>query len=157
MSVFLLLWVLRSLHLLGITNFLLLTLRNLLQTEVSAKSLHESVGQRFDSYQCQGVLPSELDQKLCHLLIEQQENQIEGLESELNLAQSKIREKEVELQALKDCVRRLTNFSLSTVSGKSSYFCHLICVLRNQFRGCFIVVSIIVRLPLTNYALSQLC
>ncbi|XWS55789.1 hypothetical protein CRYUN_Cryun09bG0030900 [Craigia yunnanensis] len=91
-------------------------LQKLSETEVSAKSLHESVGQRFDSYQCHGVLPSELDQKLCHLLIEQQENQIEDLESELNLAQSKLHEKEAELQALKDCVRRLTNFSLSTVS-----------------------------------------
>ncbi|XP_022767388.1 uncharacterized protein LOC111311862 isoform X2 [Durio zibethinus] len=91
-------------------------LQKLSETEVSAKSLHESVGQRFDSYQCQGVLPSELDQKLCHLLIEQQENQIEELESELHLVQNKLSEKEAELQALKDCVRRLTNFSLSTVS-----------------------------------------
>ncbi|XVE96743.1 hypothetical protein REPUB_Repub02eG0249000 [Reevesia pubescens] len=91
-------------------------LQKLSETEVSAKSLHESVGQKFDSYQCQGVLPSELDQKLCHLLIEQQENQIEELESVLDLAQSKLREKEAELQALKDCVRCLTNFSLSTVS-----------------------------------------
>ncbi|KAK6244751.1 hypothetical protein QUC31_011160 [Theobroma cacao] len=91
-------------------------LQKLSETEVSTKSLHESVGQRSDSYQCQGVLPSELDQKLCHLLIEQQENQIEELESELSSAQSKLRDKEAELQALKDCVRRLTNFSLSTVS-----------------------------------------
>ncbi|XP_022743427.1 uncharacterized protein LOC111294399 [Durio zibethinus] len=97
-------------------------LQKLTETEVSAKSLHESVGQRFDSYQCQGVLPSELDQKLCHLLIEQQENQIEELESELNLAQSKLGEKEAELQALKDCVRRLTNFSLSTVSDDDTEF-----------------------------------
>ncbi|KAG8500915.1 hypothetical protein CXB51_003006 [Gossypium anomalum] len=87
-----------------------------LKTEVSAKSLHEPVGERFDSYQSKGVLPSELDQKLCHVLIEQQENQIEELESELNSAQSKLREKEAELQALKDCVKRLTNFSLSTGS-----------------------------------------
>lgn len=68
------------------------------------------------SYQCQGISPSELDQKLCHLLIEQQENQIVGLESELNAAQSKLLEKEAELQALKDCVRRLTEFSISTGS-----------------------------------------
>ncbi|XVF76486.1 hypothetical protein PTKIN_Ptkin13bG0270300 [Pterospermum kingtungense] len=90
-------------------------LQKLSETEVSAKCLQESEEQRFDSYQCQGLLPSELDQKLSHLLIEQQENQIEELESELNLAQSKLREKEAELQALKDCVRRLTNLSLSTV------------------------------------------
>ncbi|GMJ03021.1 hypothetical protein like AT3G09730 [Hibiscus trionum] len=93
-----------------------LELQKLSETDVSAKSLHEPVEERFDSYQCQGVLPSELDQKLCHLLIEQQENQIEELESELNSAQSKLREKEAELQALKDCVRRLTTFSLSTIS-----------------------------------------
>ncbi|MBA0693140.1 hypothetical protein Goari_010646 [Gossypium aridum] len=93
-----------------------LELQKLSETEVSAKSLHEPVGERFDSYQSKGVLPSELDQKLCHVLIEQQENQIEELESELNSAQSKLREKEAELQALKDCVKRLTNFSLSTGS-----------------------------------------
>ncbi|KAK8486579.1 hypothetical protein V6N13_030143 [Hibiscus sabdariffa] len=92
-----------------------LELQKLSETEVSAKSPHEPMEERFDSYQCQGVLPSELDQKLCHLLIEQQENQIYELESRLNLAQSKLNEKEAELQALKDCVRRLTNFSLSTV------------------------------------------
>ncbi|OMO73478.1 hypothetical protein COLO4_27062 [Corchorus olitorius] len=91
-------------------------LQKLSESEVSAKSLHESVEQRFDSYECQGVLPSELDQKLCHLLIQQQENQIEELESELSSTQSKLHEKEAELRALKDCVRRLTNFSLSTVS-----------------------------------------
>ncbi|WCJ34557.1 hypothetical protein M5689_015860 [Euphorbia peplus] len=69
-----------------------------------------------NTYQGSGVLPTELDRKLCHLLIEQQENQIEELESELNSAQSKLNEKEAELQALKDCVKRLTEFSLSTVS-----------------------------------------
>ncbi|XVF07948.1 hypothetical protein REPUB_Repub06bG0183200 [Reevesia pubescens] len=91
-------------------------LQKLSETEVSAKNFNEPLGQRFDSYECQGVLPSELDQKLCHLLIEQQENHIEELESELNVAQSKLCEKEVELQALKDSVRRLTNLSLSTIS-----------------------------------------
>ncbi|KAJ8754151.1 hypothetical protein K2173_002050 [Erythroxylum novogranatense] len=68
------------------------------------------------SYQCHGVSPSELDQKLCHVLIERQGNQIAGLESELHLAQSKLCEKEAELQALKDCVRRLTEISLSSLS-----------------------------------------
>lgn len=66
-----------------------------------------------------GVVPAELDQKLCHLLIEQQEHQIVELESELNSAQSKLHSKEAELQALKECVRRLTDFSLSTVSGRT--------------------------------------
>ncbi|KAE8692477.1 Detected protein of unknown function [Hibiscus syriacus] len=92
-----------------------LELQKLSETGASAKSQREPL-EGFDSYHCQGVLPSELDQKLCHLLIEQQENQIEELESELNSAQSKLCKKETELQALKDCVRRLTNFSLSTVS-----------------------------------------
>ncbi|KAJ6778356.1 POLAR LOCALIZATION DURING ASYMMETRIC DIVISION AND PROTEIN [Salix koriyanagi] len=67
----------------------------------------------FCEVECRGVLPSELDNKLCHLLIEQQENQIMGLESELHLAQSQLHEKEAELQALKDRVRSLTEFSLS--------------------------------------------
>ncbi|XP_059305757.1 uncharacterized protein LOC132057261 isoform X2 [Lycium ferocissimum] len=65
-----------------------------------------------ETYQFNGVLPSELDQKLCHLLIEQQESQIVELESELHQTHSKLHEKEAELQALKDCVRRLTEFSL---------------------------------------------
>ncbi|KAG7964508.1 hypothetical protein I3843_09G174800 [Carya illinoinensis] len=88
---------------------------NLVDTEVSAMDFCEAEGQNSGSYQ-HGVVPAELDQKLCHLLIEQQEHQIVELESELNLAQSKLHSKEAELQALKDCVRRLTAFSLSTVS-----------------------------------------
>lgn len=89
--------------------------------EVSAKGwFHEPEGQNSNSYQFHGVLPAELDQKLCHVLIEQQENQIVDLESELHLAQSKLHEKEAELQALKDCVKCLTEFSLSTVSGNVS-------------------------------------
>ncbi|XP_024186840.1 protein POLAR-like 1 isoform X2 [Rosa chinensis] len=72
--------------------------------------------QGIDIEQFQGVLPAELDQKLCHVLIEQQESQIVELESELQSAQSKLQEKETELRALKDCVKRLTQLSLSTVS-----------------------------------------
>ncbi|TXG58534.1 hypothetical protein EZV62_016363 [Acer yangbiense] len=85
---------------------------------------HEDVKPNLDEWQssdyCQslGVSPSELKQKLSHLLIKQQENQIVDLESELHSAQSKLCEKETELQALKDCVKRLTEFSLSTVSGR---------------------------------------
>ncbi|KAJ6303724.1 hypothetical protein OIU77_017577 [Salix suchowensis] len=78
---------------------------NLGKAEVSSEG--------FCEVECRGVLPSELDNKLCHLLIEQQENQIMGLESELHLAQSQLHEKEAELQALKDRVRSLTEFSLS--------------------------------------------
>lgn len=80
---------------------------------------HEVEGQNLHSNQFDGVVPAELDQKLCHLLIEQQENQIVELGSELHSAQSKLNSKEAELQALKDCVRRLTNFSLSHVSGRT--------------------------------------
>ncbi|XP_023919434.1 uncharacterized protein LOC112030998 [Quercus suber] len=86
------------------------------ETEVSDMGFHEVEGQNLHSNQFDGVVPAELDQKLCHLLIEQQENQIVELESELHSAQSKLNSKEAELQALKDCVRRLTNFSLSHVS-----------------------------------------
>ncbi|CAJ1968484.1 unnamed protein product [Sphenostylis stenocarpa] len=63
-----------------------------------------------------GVSASELHQKLSHLLMKQQENQIMELESELHQTQSNLHEKEAELQALKNCVKRLTELSLSTVS-----------------------------------------
>ncbi|XP_006480646.1 protein POLAR-like 1 isoform X2 [Citrus sinensis] len=85
--------------------------------EVSTMEFHEAEGQSSDFYQSHGVSPSELDQKLSHLLIKQQENQIMDLESELHSAQSKLGEKENELQALKDCVKRLTEFSLSSIPG----------------------------------------
>ncbi|AEE74805.1 POLAR LOCALIZATION DURING ASYMMETRIC DIVISION AND protein [Arabidopsis thaliana] len=65
-----------------------------------------------ESYQCGGISASELDKKLSHLLIEQQEGQINELEAELQTTQSKLQEKEAELQALKVCVRRLTEFPL---------------------------------------------
>ncbi|CAO2839547.1 unnamed protein product [Amaranthus hypochondriacus] len=68
-------------------------------------------------YQSDGVHPEELKNKLSNLLIEQQESHICELESELNLAYLKLQEKEAELQALKDCVKRLSECSLSTVSG----------------------------------------
>ncbi|KAF5750379.1 hypothetical protein HS088_TW03G00715 [Tripterygium wilfordii] len=87
---------------------------NLGKTKVSGEGFHEPDGQI--SVQFGGVLPSELNQKLCHLQIEQQENQIVELESELHLAHSKLQQKEAELQALKDCVKRLTKFSLSSFS-----------------------------------------
>ncbi|KAG7581147.1 hypothetical protein ISN44_As08g008750 [Arabidopsis suecica] len=65
-----------------------------------------------ESYQCGGISASELDKKLSHLLIEQQEGQINELEAELQTTQSKLQEKEAELQALKVCVRRLTEFPI---------------------------------------------
>ncbi|THG12053.1 hypothetical protein TEA_017426 [Camellia sinensis var. sinensis] len=88
--------------------------------DASFEGFYKPDGQTFDSCQLSGVLPSELDQKLCHLLIEQQESPIVGLESELHWAQSKLHEKEAELQALKDYVKRLTEFSLATASDEES-------------------------------------
>lgn len=88
-----------------------------MQVKVTNEGCHETDDLNFNSSQYHGVLASELNQKLSQLLIEQQENQIADLESELNLAQSKLQEKEAELHALKDCVKRLTELSLSTVSG----------------------------------------
>ncbi|GFZ11143.1 hypothetical protein Acr_22g0005410 [Actinidia rufa] len=63
---------------------------------------YEPADQDTNPYQLNSVLPSELDQKLCHLLIEQQESQIVELESQLHHAQSKLIDREAELQALKD-------------------------------------------------------
>ncbi|CAN4121580.1 unnamed protein product [Withania somnifera] len=76
------------------------------------KEFNQTDDPNAETYQFSGVLPSELDQKLCHLLIEQQEGQIMELESELRQTHSKLHEKEAELKTLKDCVRRLTEFSL---------------------------------------------
>ncbi|KAJ1387684.1 hypothetical protein SESBI_39751 [Sesbania bispinosa] len=77
---------------------------------------HGTDDQNFNYSQSHGVSAFELNQKLSHLLIRQQENQITELESELHQAQSKLHEKEAELQTLKDCVRGLTELSISTVS-----------------------------------------
>lgn len=74
-----------------------------------------------NSYQCNGVLPAELDKKLCQLLVEQQESQITELAAELHHAHSKLHQKEAELQALKDCVKRLTDFSLVNASGTTVF------------------------------------
>ena len=87
-----------------------------------ARELHradDKIHQIRASPEFDGISPSELDQKLSHLLIEQQESQIVQLESELHQTHSKLYEKEAELQALKDCVRRLTDFSLGSASGKN--------------------------------------
>ncbi|XP_048504453.1 protein POLAR-like 1 isoform X2 [Beta vulgaris subsp. vulgaris] len=81
---------------------------------------HQSENQSSTSYQSDGVSPVELTNKLSNLLIQQQESHISELESELNLAQSKLQQKDDELRALKDCVRRLTQVSLSTVSDEET-------------------------------------
>ncbi|XP_019432283.1 PREDICTED: uncharacterized protein LOC109339324 isoform X2 [Lupinus angustifolius] len=75
----------------------------------------------FNYSQFRGALPSELNQKLNNLLIKQQENQIAELESELHLTRSNFQQKEAELQALKECVKHLTDFSLSTVSDDETH------------------------------------
>ncbi|XAR69048.1 hypothetical protein NMG60_11000501 [Bertholletia excelsa] len=90
------------------------------ENDASAEGFYKTDGQNPNFHLSNGVMPSELDQKLCHLLIEQQENQIVQLESDLNHAQSKLQEKEAELQALKDCVRRLSQFSLVTASDEET-------------------------------------
>ncbi|KAL9684215.1 hypothetical protein QQ045_021649 [Rhodiola kirilowii] len=88
----------------------------LYQTEVS-----ENGGQQMcSSYQFNGVEPSVLDKKLSQLLIQQQESQINELEYELQSANSKLQQKEAELRALKDCVPRLSSFSLSNKSGNET-------------------------------------
>lgn len=104
----------------------------LLQTKVSSNEFHGPENLISYTYPSHGVVPAELDQKLCHLLIEQQEHQIGELESELNVAQSKLNEKEAELQALKDCVRRLTEFSLTNASGKIILISSCISIDYNQ-------------------------
>ncbi|XP_058215461.1 protein POLAR-like 1 isoform X2 [Rhododendron vialii] len=90
------------------------------EIDTSVEGFCKPGDQDSSSYHLSGVLPSELDQKLCHLLIEQQESQIVDLESELNQAQSKLHGKEAELQALKDCVRRLTELSLANISDEET-------------------------------------
>ncbi|KAI5664580.1 hypothetical protein M9H77_23903 [Catharanthus roseus] len=89
--------------------------------EVSARAFHRTDDENLYSHQPDdGVLPSVLDQKLCHWLNEQQEGQIMELESKLQRIHSKLNEKEeVELQTLKDCVKRFTEFSLGNASGKN--------------------------------------
>lgn len=91
-----------------------------MQTQVPHAVDHEAGHGIPGSCQFNGVLPSELNQKLSDLLIKQQEVQITELEKELSLTQCKLCDKEAELQALKDCVKRLTEFSLSNGSGKDN-------------------------------------
>ncbi|RAL45223.1 hypothetical protein DM860_014633 [Cuscuta australis] len=73
-----------------------------------------------NAHQSNRVIPSELHQKLSQVLIEQQESQIVELESELRNSHHKLHQKESELQALKDCVRRLTDFSIATDSDEET-------------------------------------
>ncbi|CAL0321383.1 unnamed protein product [Lupinus luteus] len=86
------------------------------ELEVQDEECNRVYVPNFNYSHSHGVLASELNQKLSELLIEQQENQISELESELHLAQSHLQQKEAELQALKDSVKHLTELSISTVS-----------------------------------------
>ncbi|MED6113752.1 hypothetical protein PIB30_073759 [Stylosanthes scabra] len=72
------------------------------------------------NHHCNGILASELNQKLSRLLIEQQEHQILELESELHVTQSKLHDKEAELHALKNSVKLLTQLPLSMDSDDES-------------------------------------
>ncbi|XP_073044409.1 uncharacterized protein [Primulina eburnea] len=91
-----------------------------LQDEFLSNEVHQEDCYKFNSFQHNGVSPSELDKKLCNLLIERQGSQIKEYEAELHQAHSKLHEKEAELQALKDCVKRLTEFSLASASDGDS-------------------------------------
>ncbi|KAK1389510.1 Protein POLAR LOCALIZATION DURING ASYMMETRIC DIVISION AND REDISTRIBUTION [Heracleum sosnowskyi] len=86
------------------------------ETEVLAEEFDSRDNPDLKTYQDYGVLPSELDQKLSHVFLEQQESQITELESKLQQSHSKHNDKEVELQTLKDCIRRLTEVSLDSAS-----------------------------------------
>lgn len=88
------------------------------QTEVSAEEFDSLDNPDFETYQDYGVLPSDLDQKLSHVLLEQQESQITELESKLHQSHYKLNDKEVELKTLKDCIRCLTEVSLISASGR---------------------------------------
>ncbi|XP_035840714.1 protein POLAR LOCALIZATION DURING ASYMMETRIC DIVISION AND REDISTRIBUTION isoform X2 [Helianthus annuus] len=91
-----------------------------LEAELESELLKLQVSTTSSSFQGNGVMPYELDQKLCHLLIEQQESQIVDLESELQHTNSKLVEKESELQALKDCVKRLSDLSVTCPSDEET-------------------------------------
>lgn len=93
---------------------------DIFEAEVLAEGQPLEDFEHANSYQCNGLLPAELDQKLCHLLVEQQGSQIMELEAELHHAHSKLNQKEAELQALKDCVKRLTEFSLVNASDEET-------------------------------------
>ncbi|RDY07123.1 hypothetical protein CR513_08796, partial [Mucuna pruriens] len=88
---------------------------NLDEFEAPDEGNHGTDGWNLNYSESHGVSASELHQKLSHLLIKQQENQIMELQSELHQAQSNLHEKEAELQALKDWVKRLSELPLSTM------------------------------------------
>ncbi|KAK1434920.1 hypothetical protein QVD17_00675 [Tagetes erecta] len=90
------------------------------QNKASSEDLPKPQDLDLELNQCNGVIPYELDKKLSHLLIQQQESQIVDLESELQHTNSKLLEKESELQALKDCVKRLSDFSVTCPSDEET-------------------------------------
>ncbi|KAL1813201.1 uncharacterized protein LOC108225275 [Daucus carota subsp. sativus] len=82
------------------------------ETEVTTEEFDKLDNPDLITYEDNRVLPSELDQKLRLLLLEQQESQIAELESELQQSHSELNDKELELQTLKDCIRHLTEVSI---------------------------------------------
>lgn len=67
------------------------------------------------------VSAAELDKKLCEVVIERQGGQIAELEAELRRANYKLHEKEAELEMLKNCVKRIGEFSLGNASGMPNF------------------------------------
>ncbi|KAK7279372.1 hypothetical protein RJT34_24422 [Clitoria ternatea] len=72
------------------------------ELEVPDEGYHETDDSNLNYSKSPGVSAFELHKKLSQVLINQQDNQIMELESELHQAQSNLHEKEAELQALKD-------------------------------------------------------
>ncbi|KAF5182573.1 Polar localization during asymmetric division and protein [Thalictrum thalictroides] len=110
----------------GISNFNEHNVEHLLEatsSELSSGGLlgpHKVVDRDCYAFLYNGVSPFELERKLCRLLIEQQKSQILELESRLLSAETKLNEKVVELEALKNHVHHIKNLSLQTSSDEET-------------------------------------
>ncbi|KAK9124325.1 hypothetical protein Sjap_013927 [Stephania japonica] len=81
---------------------------------------HKQISSDCNFFQSHGVSPYELDRKLSHLLIKQQENKIVELQSKLQSTHMKLHEREAELLSLKNCVRHFRDLSLETTSDEET-------------------------------------
>ncbi|KAK9158259.1 hypothetical protein Scep_004833 [Stephania cephalantha] len=81
---------------------------------------HKQISSDCYFFQSHGVSPYELDRKLCHLLIEKQENKIVELQLKLQSTHMKLHEREAELLSLKNCVRHFRDLSLETTSDEET-------------------------------------
>ncbi|KAK9169001.1 hypothetical protein Syun_001141 [Stephania yunnanensis] len=81
---------------------------------------HKQISSDCNFFQSHGVSPYELDRKLCHLLIEKQENKIVELQLKLQSTRMKLHEREAELLSLKNCVRHFRDLSLETTSDEET-------------------------------------